>query len=157
MKRILAVLLASLAVLSLAACGKQADSGKQPAAADVVAAVAGGLDLKDQMVTADETVFYSLYSSLDKEKVADASMYMSGTRSTAEEVTVIKAKDAADVQHIKDAIDVRIEDQMFSYEDYKPEEMTKIGGALVLTHGNYVLLVMADDPSSVEKTCEAQV
>ena len=153
MKRILAVLLASLAVLALAACGKQADSGKQPAAADVVAAVAGGLDLKDQMVTAD---FYSLYSSLDKEKVADASMYMSGTRSTAEEVTVIKAKDAADVQHIKDAINVRIEDQKFSYEDYKPEEMTKIGGALVLTHGNYVLLVMADDTSSVEKTFEAQ-
>ena len=83
-------------------------------------------------------------------------MYMSGTRSTAEEVTVIKAKDAADVQHIKDAIDVRIEDQKFSYEDYKPEEMTKIDGALVLTHGNYVLLVMADDTSSVEKTFEAQ-
>ena len=34
--------------------------------------------------------------------------------------------------------------------------MTKIGGALVLTHGNYVLLVMADDTSSVEKTFEAQ-
>ena len=50
MKRILAALLASLAVLSLAACGGQADSGKQPAAADVVAAVAGGLELKDQMV-----------------------------------------------------------------------------------------------------------
>ena len=152
MKRILAVLLASLAVLSLAACGGQADSGKQPAAADVVAAVAGGLELKDQMVTADETVFYGLYSSLDREKVADASMYMSGTRSTA----VIKAKDEADVQHVKDAIDVRIEDQKFSYEDYKPEEMTKINGALVLTHGNYVLLVMADDTSGVDKAFEAQ-
>ena len=83
-------------------------------------------------------------------------MYTSSSRATAEEVTVIRMKDAADIQLAQDAIAARIEDQKRSYESYMPDEMPKINNAAVYTHGSYAILVVADDTSGAEKTFEAQ-
>ena len=134
MKRWIAAALAAVCAFSMAACGGKS-GGKEPAAADVVQAVAQGLTFQ---------------------KVADVSMYTSSSRATAEEVTVIRMKDAADIQLAQDAIAARIEDQKRSYESYMPDEMPKINNAAVYTHGSYAILVVADDTSGAEKTFEAQ-
>ena len=154
MKKFLAVVLTVAACLSMAACGKS-DSGKQPAAADVVKAVADNLTFQDEMMSVDQAAISNLYN-IDMEKVDEISMYTSSTRSTASEVTVIKMKDAADIQLAKDAAAERIEDQKIAYESYVPEEMVKIEGAVTYTHENYLILVMADDTSTVKETFEAQ-
>ena len=106
-------------------------------------------------MTVDQDVFYNFYD-IDAQKVADVSMYTSSSRATAEEVTVIRMKDAADIQLAQDAIAARIEDQKRSYESYMPDEMPKINNAAVYTHGSYAILVVADDTSGAEKTFEAQ-
>lgn len=158
MKKLIAAILVSLACMAmLAGCGGKAPeaSGKQPTAEDVVKAVSGQLSFQDEMMMVDQGVLYNFYR-LDEEKVAEMTMYASSSRSTAEEVTVIKVKDAADMQLAKDAIAERIEDQKVAYENYMPEEMTKINGAVTYANGNYVILVMADDTSSVEKTFNEQ-
>lgn len=150
-------------ILALAACaallagcgGKEADSGKQPAAADVVKAVAAELTFKDAMITLEDDMVENIYN-LDMEKIADKSCYISGSRATAEEVSVFQVKDSADLQMVKDAVAERIGDQKHAYESYNPGEMVKINGAVTLTHGNYVILVMADDTSKVEETFNAQ-
>ena len=154
MKKFLAVVLTVAACLSMASCGKS-DSGKQPAAADVVKAVADNLTFQDEMMSVDQAAISNLYN-IDMEKVDEISMYTSSTRSTASEVTVIKMKDAADIQLAKDAAAERIEDQKIAYESYVPEEMVKIEGAVTYTHENYLILVMADDTSTVKETFEAQ-
>ena len=154
MKRWIAAALAAVCAFSMAACGGKS-GGKEPAAVDVVQAVAQGLTFKDTMMTVDQDVFYNFYD-IDAQKVADVSMYTSSSRATAEEVTVIRMKDAADIQLAQDAIAARIEDQKRSYESYMPDEMPKINNAAVYTHGSYAILVVADDTSGAEKTFEAQ-
>ncbi|MEM1485643.1 DUF4358 domain-containing protein [Oscillospiraceae bacterium PP1C4] len=155
MKKFLAILLTAAVCMSMAACGAKKASGKQPATADVVKAVADQLTLKDAMMTLEDSIVPNFYS-VDEQKVAEKTCYVSGSRATAEEVTVFKVKDAADVQMVKDAMAQRIEDQKIAYENYVPEEMVKINGAVTYVNGNYVILVMADDVSKVKETFDAQ-
>lgn len=154
MKKLIAMVLAAAACLTLAACGSK-DTGKQPATADVVKAVADQLTFKDELMVLEDSQVPVLYR-YDEAKVAEKTVYTSSSRSTAEEVTVFKVKDPADIEAVKSAMNERIEDQKLAYESYQPAEMPKINGAVIYTHGNYLILVMADDTSSVEKTFNAQ-
>jgi len=155
MKKMLSVLLAVAACVSITACGAKQTSGKQPATADVVKAVADQLTLKDAMMTLDDSIVSNFYN-VDEEKIAEKTCYVSASRATAEEVTVFKVKDASDVQMVKDAFAERIEDQKIAYENYVPAEMVKINAAVTYVNGNYVILVMADDVSKVKGTFSAQ-
>lgn len=154
MKKLVVMGLAGLLCLSFVACSKSEGGSKQPSAADVVKAVAEQVTFKDAMTEGDDAMFSARYN-LDSELVEDKAMYV-GTLATAEEITVIKVKDAGDVQAAKDAVNAHLEDQKTAFENYIPEEMPKIENALVLTQGNYVLLAVADDTSKVKETFEAQ-
>lgn len=151
LKKVLAA--AALTALVLTGCGGKS-GGKEPAAQAVVEAVAAEVPFVDTMSYVDDRQFYNLYR-LDQEKVADKSMYV-GTRASAEEITVVRMKDAADVQVVKDAMAERLEDQRLAFENYLPEEMTKIKGAQIYIHGAYVMLVVADDTSKAESAFNAQ-
>lgn len=144
---------AALAGLLLTGCGGKS-AGKEPAAQTVVQAVAEEVPFVDSMSYVDDAQFYNLYR-IDEAKVADKSMYV-GTLASAEEITVIRVKDTADVQAAKDAIADRLEDKKLAFKDYLPAEMTKIQGAQIYTHGAYVMLVVADDTSKAESAFNAQ-
>ena len=96
MKKLFVIALAIITCLSLAACGgKSSDqSGKQPATADVVEAVASQLTFKDELMTLEDKMVANIYN-LDEEKLAEKTVRTSATRATAEEVSVFKVKDAA--------------------------------------------------------------
>ena len=153
-KHMVKVIAVTVAVLSLlAGCGGRS-GGKEPDAKAVVEAVAGEVPFVDTMDYVDTEQFYNLYR-LDQEKVADQSMY-TGTLASAEEITVIRMKEAGDVQAAKDAIAERLEDKRLAFENYQPGEMTKIQGAQIYTHGAYVMLVVADDTSKAQSAFDAQ-
>ena len=152
MVKVVAVI--TVAVLALlAGCGGRS-GGKEPAAKAVVEAVAGEVPFVDTMDYVDTEQFYNLYR-LDQEKVADQSMY-TGTLASAEEITVIRMKEAGDVQAAKDAIAERLEDKRLAFENYQPGEMAKIQSAQIYTHGAYVMLVVADDASKAQSAFDAQ-
>lgn len=153
-KKVLTAVLAAALCLSLAACGGSG-AGKQPEAAKVMQAVADKLELTDAMIMVDREALDNFFM-IPEGKVDDIAMYTSATRATAEEVTVIKMHDVADIKLAEQMAATRIEDQKLAYENYVPEEMTKINGAVTATQGNYLLLVMADDPSSAVETFKAQ-
>lgn len=154
LKKFAAATAAAMAVmLVLAGCGG-ASGGKEPTAQAVVEAVAAEVPFIDTMDYVAEAQFSNFYH-VDAEKVADQAMY-AGTRASAEEITVIRMKDAADVQLAKDAMAKRLEDQKQAFENYQPGEMAKIQGAKIYTHGAYVMLVVADDTSKAESAFNAQ-
>lgn len=155
MKKIIAILVAAAACISMAACSGKSTSGKQPSTADVVKAVSAEITFKDEMMTLDDGIVFNFYN-IDEEKLAEKSCYVSSSRATAEEVSVFKVKDAADMQVVRDAVAQRIEDQKIAYENYVPEEMVKINNAVTYESGNYLILVMADDVSKVEEAFKAQ-
>jgi len=121
----------------------------------VAEAVASQLTFKDELMTLEDKMVANIYN-LDEEKLAEKTVRTSATRATAEEVSVFKVKDAADVGMVQDAINERIEDQKIAYENYVPAEMAKINNAAVYTNGSYVILVMADTTSKVEELFQAQ-
>lgn len=153
MKKIFSLLLAATLCFSLAACGNK-QSGKEPAATDVASTIASQLTFKDPMTLVEDSLFSNFYR-LDETKIADKAMY-SGTRATAEEITVIKMNDPADIPLAEQAIAERIEDQKLAYQNYVPEELPKLEKAAVYTQGAYIILVVAEDVSKVEKSFKAQ-
>lgn len=148
-----ALAIVTLAGLLLTGCGGKS-GGKEPSAQAVVEAVAGEVPFVDTMSYVDDAQFYNLYR-IDEAKVADKSMYV-GTLASAEEITVIRVKDTADVQAAKDAIAGRLEDKKLAFQDYIPAEMAKIQSAQIYIHGAYVMLVVADDTSKAESAFNAQ-
>lgn len=150
--RTAAVALAMTAVLLLAGCGSKS-AGKEPAAHAVVEAVVAEVPFVDSMSFVDDQ--FSNFYRIDEAKVADKSMYV-GTRASAEEITVIRLKDAADVELAKSAMAERLQDQKIAFENYQPGEMAKIESAKIYTHGAYVMLVVADDTSKAESAFNAQ-
>lgn len=157
MKKILAAALAAVCALTLmSGCGSSSDGpAKQPTAAQVTEKVWEFLVFKDTVVEVEDDLVKNYYN-IDWDKVEDKCMYTSGSRATAEEVMVIKMKDAADVQLAKDAMRDRVEDQKIAYENYVPEEMTKLNNALICENGPYVLLVVADDTENAQTVFDEQ-
>lgn len=156
MKKWIATILAAVTCMTmLTACGGKKAPQKEPATADVAKAVVEKLTFRDELMVLDDKQVDVIYR-LDEDKIAEKTCYVSGSRATAEEVSVFKVKDAADTQMVKDAIAERIDDQKIAYENYVPEEMVKINGAVTLQNGNYLILVMADDTSAVEETFNQQ-
>lgn len=153
MKKYIALLLTAALCIPMTACGAKS-GGKEPAAADVVGAVTETITFQDTMDYVGEKQFSNIYR-IDLEKVADKSMY-AGSRASAEEVTVIRMKDAADVQLAKDAIEEHLADQKAAFETYIPEEMAKIESAQTFVSGAYVMLVVADDFSGAEAAFQKQ-
>ena len=98
---------------------------------------------KDELVEVNENALENLYG-LTSAEVADYKAYTSGTMSTAEEVAVFVAQDGK-VDTVKQAVETRVQDQKSAYQDYRPEEMTKLNSAIVREKGNVVVLVVADE------------
>lgn len=157
MKRVLAILLTAAVGFSMAACSKgTGGTGKTPAAADVVKAVSEKMTFTNEMMMVDADQFGNLYR-IDLEKVEDKAILTDSSRATAEEITVIRMKDAKDVQIAKDAITEHIEDQRRSFEGYIEGEIPKLDNALVMTEGAYVILVVAPDTAPAEAAFQSQL
>ena len=155
MKKLVAGILAAVTCITLLSACQRGSARKEPATADVAKAVVEQLTFRDELMMLDDKQVDVIYR-LDEDKIAEKTCYVSSSRATAEEVSVFKVKDTADIQMVKDAIEERIEDQKIAYENYVPEEMVKINGAVTYQQGNYVIVVMADDTSSVEDTFKKQ-
>ena len=134
MKRLIA--LAGSLIILLAACG-----GEGP---QTTAAQADPTKVTDVLETVDQQIGFTLYE-IDQEDATDSLFYLSGG-ATAEELTVLTAKDSAAAQRIQDACRARVDRQIEAVRDYQPGEVSKLEAATVYAAGNTVfLLVTAAD------------
>ena len=81
---------------------------------------------------------------LDEADVTDIKCYMSGG-ATAEELTVVTAKDADAAGRVSEALTQHVEDQKTAMKDYLPGEVDKLDHAVQRTFGNVVVLMVAAD------------
>lgn len=109
---------------------------------------------KDQLAKIDNEIAFTRLYNLDSEKIEDAVFY-TNSNATAEEIAVVKTKDAAYVNDVKSSYEARISDQKSACENYLPDEMPKLDSAIIYTTGNYaVLCISADNDSAKEKIKE---
>ena len=111
-----------------------------------------GVTWVDNISSIDLEKAKTLYG-VDSTIVANGVVYVS-SNATAEEIAVWEAADKDQVANLQDYVTERISAQMKSFENYNPEEVAKLENAYVATKGNYVIMVVCDDPTQAESVVE---
>jgi hypothetical protein len=126
-----------------------ANRESRAAFSDVQTAVTSAADLTP-MAEGDNQTFKRLYglSASDYENVL---LYYPTTNMGAEELLLIQLKDISQQQAVKDAIENRLDTQKKSFDGYGVDQYAMLEKAVVEVQGNYILLVVADDPAPVRK------
>lgn len=158
MKKIIAVLMVLVFVLGFAGCGGDggsADSGDSVsinagefAAEDLANYIYSNVEFKDYMEGVDAGVLNDIYG-IDAGMVKDEFAYFS-TGATAEEITVVTLNNAEDMAAMKEIYQNRIDAQKSGFENYVPEELTKLESPVILEAGNSLVMVVCDDAASAE-------
>ncbi len=147
MKKAVVAGLAAMMVIGLAGCGNgNADVDIDPVAlADDMKA---SVTFQDQLSEVALDKVLALYG-IDAEIVDSGKAYLS-TNATAEEIAVIKAKTAEDVDTIKTAVQNRVAAQLQSFQSYNANEVPKLENPVIETAGNCVILCVCDDKGEAE-------
>ncbi|MBO4854416.1 MAG: DUF4358 domain-containing protein [Oscillospiraceae bacterium] len=143
MRRIIAALLvACLALVSVACGGEQRDVD--------IAALAGEL--------CREVAFESELTELAEGQLENYFTVPAGTQSaaymsngtTAEEVIAAKCASESDARALKESIERFLDDQRTEMERYLPEEAARLEHAILAQKGVYVVLCVTADTSAAE-------
>lgn len=146
-KFILAALLtASVVSVFLAGCGSK------EANFDVKAL---GSDLNSKIVYQDtlselDVDTASMFLNLADVNIANASIY-EGSGATAEEIVVLECATAEDAAKAKEVLQTRVSEQIESFTDYVPAELTKLNSAVIKVNGKYAVLSVCDTPEEASK------
>lgn len=102
------------------------------------------------MQPADNQMLRRLYG-LDEADYEGVMLYCPTTNMGAEELLLIKLTNIEQQDIVKNAIDARITAQKNSFEGYGVDQFEMLTNCVTEIQGNYVLLVVADDPSAVRR------
>ena len=123
-------------------------SNAQPEA--VAAAVTETIDMTN-MVEADNQMVKRLYG-LDPASFESCILYYPNTNMMAEEVLILKLKDAAQQDSVRAAIEARVETQKTTFDGYGVEQYALLtDNCIIDIRGNYVLFVVNADCDAAQK------
>jgi hypothetical protein len=144
-----------IALATLAACGGSDDSNAKVLDARLLAeALIEGVTFDDQMETATDDAFRALYAVDPSEESVASFVLFTSTGATAEEVTIIEAKDEESASAAMDFALGRIESQKTEFENYAPEEMAKLNDPVLLRSGRYIIMCLSNDNATAESIIE---
>lgn len=150
MKRCLTFLL-TLSVMAwvLAGCSGSSGASEELSAAEVGEYIGQAVSLDDMKQREPEKLqeFYPI----DAEKVEDYVLYTSSSNLRADELAIIKVKDANEVDGMLASIRKRIEAQSAKFQDYRPEEYYLIEKHVLKTKGRLILFAVSDEAGRIEE------
>ena len=140
--RIAALALALALVFALAGCGA---GEKEPVDIGALGQrLVEAATFGEPMNALDSSVALGLYGAPEGTSVAA----WAGTGATAEEVAVFDCGSAENADSLMQSLEQRNEVRASQYADYDPEEVPKIENAVLLSGGQYVVLLVAQDPGN---------
>lgn len=107
---------------------------------------------QDELSEIDLSTAQMIYA-IEESFVEDSCIYVS-SGATAEEIAVIKCKDRDAVKKVKEALELRVAEQTESFRDYVPEELDKLGKAVIKEKGNYLILSISNDNDKAKSIIE---
>ena len=158
-RKIISVMLTGTMIAGmLTGCGSDSDSSTAGSANSAAAAqtnesvdvtavadkLKDGLEFKDELAELDEAKIEKIIG-ISADSYTKAKVYVSSSGGTAEEIDCFEAKDADSAKAIADTLTARVESQKKVFENYVPEEMTKLNDPVLVTNGNYVYLCLSND------------
>ena len=152
--RIRLLVIALLAVLSLAACGNEGSGTatvnmKQLQQAMLAAAPSLSETASTTGDAADAKETFSYVSDLPYDKVENFLLSYS-TTGKADEIAVIAVKDPADVTKAADSLRAHVESRRKLFLQYGPAEAARVEKAQVFTKDQYAVLIICDDSPAVK-------
>lgn len=141
MKKLYALLLTTLMLLSLTACGGGGEVTAK--ASDLANDLAKASVTGDSLSEISSDIMVSTYF-VDAQKVEDSSALLS-TGSTACEIAVIKCSSSDYASEVKTLFENRVKSQSDLYASYNAAEVTRLDSAIIKTSGSYVVLCVCDD------------
>ena len=112
-------------------------------------AVTGAADLST-MQEADNQMVKRLYG-LDPDAYEGVLLYYPTTNMGAEEILLVKLKDTSQQETVKTAMEDRVATQKANFDGYGISQYEMLEQCVIETRGNYMLLVVAADTSSVRQ------
>lgn len=150
MKRLLTFMLTvSVMAWMLAGCSASNGASEELSAAEVGEYIGQAVSL-DGMKQRDLEKLQGLYP-IEAEKVEDFVLYTSSSNIRADELVIIKVKDANEVDGMLASIQKRIEAQTAKFQDYLPEEYYLIEKHVLKTKGRLILFVVSDGADRIEE------
>ena len=154
MKQLFHIVPAVLALcLTLSACG---GGSEETAAFDPDATAQALLDsgaFSDALEEVDLSVAATLYG-VDEADITDGTVYMS-LSAGAEEIAVLVLADADAAAAAMEGLEAHVADQRAALENYQPDEVSKLDGAILEQRGNSVLLAVCADAQAAQSALEA--
>lgn len=150
-----------VAFLMAACCGcGETDGDSDPYKEKTDAAVLAeylydNITFEDEMTKVDQDLALSLYD-LEQDAVTDAVVYMS-TGATAEEIAVFTVNGDEEALLVASSIELRIEDQKKGFENYVPEELTKLDNAIITQLDNAVVMIVCNSTEEAETAISSYI
>ena len=155
MKRIFALILAMLVVLSMAACGAKPEPTEAPKEpADLNALYESYTANLPAMFPIDETTMLN-FVGMKAEDCTQVVIAVCANGLRTDEVWLVEAKDTAALERIQALVNSRLaakEDETISYA---PDQYAVVEQAEVVTDGLYLALLVSPDVDTLKATFEA--
>ncbi len=107
-----------------------------------------GVTWKDQISEVNLDKALKLYG-ISSDVIISGKVYIS-TNATAEEIAVFEVATEDQVSTVQTAVEDRVASQKASFESYNAEEVPKLNAPLIVTKGQYVILVVCDTTSEAK-------
>ncbi|WP_313131959.1 DUF4358 domain-containing protein [Anaerocolumna sp.] len=146
-KKIMIGLIGTAALMAFTGCGK-----KEAKDIDVKAtanSLLSEIKYEDQL----SEVNYDIVYDMEDINITESVVYVS-SGATAEEIAAIKCETKEDAAKVETALKERVEEQKESFENYVPEELDKLGKAVIVKSGNTVVLSVSNDDAKAKEIIE---
>ena len=144
--RKITLITAALAALVLMGCGgKKADFDVTALGNDL----ATNITYEDSLGQMDLDMA-GMFLNLSDVNVAKAAIY-EGSGGTAEEIVVLECASDEDAAKAEGVLKTRVSEQIESFTDYVPAELTKLNAAIVKVNGKYAVLSVSGSPEEAKK------
>ena len=146
MRKLIVLVAMVAAVAVLAGCGgKKADFDVATLGNDL----ATKITYEDTLAPMDLD-YAGMFLNLADVNVTKAAIY-EGSGGTAEEIIVFECASEDDAKKAEQVLKTRLSEQIESFTDYVPEELTKLNAAVVKVSGKYAVLSVSGTPDEAKK------
>lgn len=152
-KRIAGAFLTAFMFFSITGCGKDSNESAEtskPVSEITTEVMNCGIEFPE-MVEVSEDNFQFRYG-LEDGDYSEYSVWWAGSGGDADEICIIKAKDASGTEKIKKAVEGRLDSQKGVFKDYVKEQYNKLCDTKIKTKGNYVYWLCTNDNEKAEDT-----
>ncbi|WP_010275508.1 DUF4358 domain-containing protein [Paenibacillus senegalensis] len=150
MKRLLSIALVSMVVLGvLAGCAGGSGASEELSAAEVGERIEQAVSL-DDMKQGDLEKLQQLYH-IEPEQVDDFVLFTAESNVKADELAIIKVKDANEVDIVLNNIRQRIEAQAAKFQNYRPEEYFLVEKHVLKAQGRFIIFAVTEESARVEE------